>query len=164
MAGLKSALLFLLQSIVAGLAVAFVVVLIRPDLLPSVGAPQGKPPASYADAVDAILLWNGEVTEGAVSSVLIVENGAIVRRPHGNEVLPGTTTDFVVDVARAAGLVVHEEIIDEQRLRGADEIWLTGATKGIAPVTRLDGEPVGTGEVGPVWQRVVREFEQKLHE
>ena len=53
MAGLRSALLFLMQSIVAGLAVAFIVVLIRPDLLPAIGEPQGTPPASYADAVDA---------------------------------------------------------------------------------------------------------------
>ena len=53
MAGLKSTLLFLLQSIVAGLAVAFVVVLIRPDLLPSFDSLQERPPASYADAVDA---------------------------------------------------------------------------------------------------------------
>ena len=52
MAGVRSALLFLLQSIVAGLAVAFVVVLIRPDLLPAIGAGRDQPPASYADAVD----------------------------------------------------------------------------------------------------------------
>ena len=52
MAGLRSALLFLVQSIVAGLAVAFVVVLIRPDLLPSIGPTADQPPASYADAVD----------------------------------------------------------------------------------------------------------------
>ena len=48
MAGLKSALVFLLQAVVAGLAVAFVVVLARPDLMPGVGA---EKPASYADAV-----------------------------------------------------------------------------------------------------------------
>ena len=53
MAGLRSALLFLVQSIVAGLAVAFIVVLIRPDLLPAIGESQSQPPASYADAVDA---------------------------------------------------------------------------------------------------------------
>ena len=52
MARMKTALLFLLQSIVAGLAVAFVVVLIRPDLLPSVGSGEERPPASFADAVD----------------------------------------------------------------------------------------------------------------
>ena len=48
MAGLKSALVFLLQAIVAGLAVAFLVVLVRPDLMPGVGADE---PASFADAV-----------------------------------------------------------------------------------------------------------------
>lgn len=52
MAGLKSALLFVLQSIVVGLAVAFLAVLIRPDLLPNVGANARHPVASYADAVD----------------------------------------------------------------------------------------------------------------
>ena len=52
MAGLKSALLFILQSIVVGLAVAFVVVLVRPDLLPAVGSAQKSAPASYADAVE----------------------------------------------------------------------------------------------------------------
>jgi len=47
---MKSALLFVLQSIVVGLAVAFLIVLIRPDLLPDIGAGNGAP-ASYADAV-----------------------------------------------------------------------------------------------------------------
>ena len=44
-------MLFVLQSIVVGLAVAFLVVLVRPDLLPAVGRDHGAP-ASYADAVD----------------------------------------------------------------------------------------------------------------
>ncbi len=48
MAGLKSALVFVLQSIVVGLAVAFLVVFLRPDLMPGVG---NQSPASYADAV-----------------------------------------------------------------------------------------------------------------
>ena len=50
MAGLKSALVFLLQSIVVGLAVAFVIVLVRPDLMP--GVARSGQPASFADAVD----------------------------------------------------------------------------------------------------------------
>ena len=50
---MKSALLFLLQSIVAGLAVAFIVVLVRPELLPSLRSLEASAPASYAGAVDA---------------------------------------------------------------------------------------------------------------
>lgn len=49
---MKAALAFLLQSIVVGLAAAFLVVLVRPDLLPVVRDPAPSPPFSYADAVD----------------------------------------------------------------------------------------------------------------
>lgn len=51
-ASLKSALVFLLQSVVVGLAVAFLVVLVRPDLLPVLGVQPASQPFSYADAVD----------------------------------------------------------------------------------------------------------------
>jgi serine peptidase DegS len=51
-ARLKPILVFLLQSIVVGLAAAFVAVLIRPQLLPSLGEPESNSrPASYAEAV-----------------------------------------------------------------------------------------------------------------
>lgn len=120
--------------------------------------------AHEAGAIDAILLWNGEVTEGAVSSVLIVEKGEIIRRPNGNELLPGTTTDLVIEVARAAGLTCHEQIITEERLRAADEIWLTSATKNIAPVVQLDRQQIGTGSPGPVWRQVSEQFERQFSE
>lgn len=55
MARLKPVLIFLIQSVVVGLAAAFVVVLVRPQLLPVIDAgtgPRQGRPASYADAVD----------------------------------------------------------------------------------------------------------------
>ena len=48
---MKSVFIFVAQSIVVGLAVAFLVVLARPDLLPSFEAPGGAPAMSFADAV-----------------------------------------------------------------------------------------------------------------
>ena len=50
--GFKSALVFVLQSIVVGLAVAFLVVLVRPDLLPAISGGGNGAVASYAGAVD----------------------------------------------------------------------------------------------------------------
>jgi serine peptidase DegS len=54
LARLKPVLIFLFQSIVVGLAAAFVIVLLRPQLLPALEgrAPVAGQPASYADAVD----------------------------------------------------------------------------------------------------------------
>ncbi len=115
--------------------------------------------ASEAGANDAIFIRDGEVTEGATSSVIVVEDGTLVKRPNGDEVLPGTTTEFVIKLASAAGLECREERISEKRLRGADEIWLTSAMRGIAPVVSLDGEPVGDGQPGSVWRQVSALFE-----
>ena len=55
MARLKPVLIFLIQSVIVGLAAAFVVVLLRPQLLPAIDTGRigiAGPPASYADAVD----------------------------------------------------------------------------------------------------------------
>jgi serine peptidase DegS len=51
LSGVKPALLFIAQSIVVGLAVAFLVVLARPDLLPGAGLAGNGARASYADAI-----------------------------------------------------------------------------------------------------------------
>lgn len=50
MAGFKSVVVFFLQSIVVGLAAAFIVVLVRPDMMPGVAG--NNQPVSFADAVD----------------------------------------------------------------------------------------------------------------
>lgn len=52
LSGFKSALLFVVQSIVFGLAVAFLIVLFWPGLLPTMPGQASLTPASYADAVD----------------------------------------------------------------------------------------------------------------
>jgi len=120
--------------------------------------------AREAGAADAILIWDDEVTEGASSSVIIIENHELIRRPNGPEVLPGTTTDHVVTLACAAGLGYRQEPISVARLRSADEVWLTSATKGIAPVVLLDDQPIGTGTPGPVWQQVIKLYEASKRE
>lgn len=114
--------------------------------------------AFESGAVDAILILDGEVTEGAVSSVIIVENSELIRRPQGPEVLPGTTTDHVFEIAKTLGLTCRSEMISRSRLGSADEIWLTGATKGIAPVVTLDDREIGNGAPGPIWRQVTEKF------
>jgi D-alanine transaminase len=115
--------------------------------------------AHEAGAGEAILIRDGQLSEGSASSVIIVEAGALVRRPAGPDVLPGTTTDAVFAMARQCGFGCRDEPISEDRLRRADEVWVAAATRGIAPVVLLDGRPVGSGQPGPVWQKVAAAFE-----
>ncbi len=106
-------------------------------------------------AVEAVLVRDGEVTEGAASNVFAVHGGRVVTPPKGPRLLPGITRDLVVELGRAHGLPVAEETITPEQLRTADEIWLTSSTREILPVTRLDGRPVGSGSPGPCWQRMM---------
>ncbi len=115
--------------------------------------------AREADASEAILLRDGQLSEGSASSVIIVERGALIRRPAGPEVLPGTTTDAIFIAAARSGLECRDEMISEQRLREADEIWIAAATRGITPVLELDGRMIGDGRPGPVWRQVAAAFE-----
>ena len=103
---------------------------------------------------EAILIRDGLVTEGASSNVFIVSEGTIKTPVKDQNVLPGITRDLVVELLQEAGLGCSETAITAEELAGADEIWITSSTIGLVPVIRLDGNPVGKGRPGPVWQRV----------
>ncbi len=105
-----------------------------------------------AGAVEAILLRDGMLTEGAASNVFVVRNGILLAPPKSHLMLPGITYDVVLELAAT---IPHEvRPLTETELRGAHEIWLTSSTREITPVTRLDGQPVGAGEPGPLFRRM----------
>jgi len=107
-----------------------------------------------AGADECILLRSGFATEGAATNVFVVRDGVVSTPPHGSLLLPGITRDLVVEVATEAGVTVREEDVSESDLRGAAEIWVTSSTKEVVPVGELDGQQVGSGAPGPVWDRV----------
>lgn len=110
--------------------------------------------ARAAQAAEAILLRDGCVTEGAASSVFVVRDGKVSQPPPEPAILPGTTAPFVVDLLKKDGVATTFETISETQLRAADEIWLTSSTREALPVTTLDGQSVGPGVPGPLWQRL----------
>ena len=102
---------------------------------------------------EAILVREGKVTEGAASNVFIVKDEAIATPPKDGSILPGITRDLLVELLRGRDLDCRERPIGEDELKTADEIWLTGSMTGVAPVIRLNGEPVSGGKPGPAWRR-----------
>src|SRR3989344_2082242 len=105
-------------------------------------------------AVEAILVRDGVVTEGAASNIFVVKGGRLVTPPKGPYILPGVTRDLVVEIARANKIACDEKSIGIEALRTADEVWLTSSTKEILPITRIDGRPVGAGKPGPMHARM----------
>lgn len=113
-----------------------------------------------AGCVEAILVKDGDVTEGAASNVFIVVGATLVTPPKGPDLLPGITRDVVLELARADGIRCEERAIRDTEMRNADEIWLTSSTREILAVTTLDGRPIGGGRPGAMWKRVLALYQQ----
>jgi len=107
------------------------------------------------NAMEALLIRNGLVIEGSASNVFVVEAGNILTPAKGPQMLPGITRDLVLELAQQHGLPCQETDISEDRLRVADEIWMTSSTREIIPVTVLDGKAVGQESPGPVWKTMI---------
>ena len=107
-----------------------------------------------AGADEAIILRDGEVTEGTASNLFLVRDGIVTTPAKGQLLLPGVTRDLVVELCQRHHISCREQCIDEESLREADEIWLTSSTREIMPVIELDKQPLANGRPGPIWERV----------
>ena len=56
---------------------------------------------------------------------------------------------------RAGGIPLAERRLSPDELRGADEAFLTSATRGVLPITTIDERPLGAGVPGPVTRRLM---------
>ncbi len=116
--------------------------------------------AADAGVEDAILIKNGMVTEGTASNVFIVKNDICITPPTGRQLLPGITRDLVIEIIKNNTILIEEREIEEAELYDADEIWMTSSTREIAPVISLNGNKVGSGVAGAMWQQVMSLYQQ----
>lgn len=113
-------------------------------------------------AEEALMLnQQDEVAECSQSNFFIVRDGRVMTPPLSAGLLPGITREFVFDVARAAGVPAEEHTLTTADVWAADEAFITGTTREITPVVKIDGRPVGDGMPGPVTRTLLETFRQK---
>ncbi|MGD9788895.1 MAG: D-amino acid aminotransferase [Sulfuricellaceae bacterium] len=110
--------------------------------------------AADAGAAETVMLRDGVLTEGAASSIFVVWENILMAPPKSHLVLPGTTYDVVLELARDDGMRVEVRDVSEYELRTAAEVWLASSTREVLPITQLDGSPVGDGRPGPLYRRI----------
>ncbi|TDF41543.1 D-alanine aminotransferase [Alteromonadaceae bacterium M269] len=118
---------------------------------------------AYDQGVAETILYNKDrqVTEASTSNVFVIKNNCITTPPLDSQLLPGVTRHIVLDIIRSkTQYEVGEEIVTFDDLKQADEVWLTSASKEVAPVTLIDGDPVADGKVGGLWLAIMSLFEQ----
>jgi D-alanine transaminase len=112
-------------------------------------------------ASEAILVGDdGTITEGAGSAFFAIDGSenVLLTRPLGHEILPSITRAMVMQVAQRAGIGVVERALTPEQAARCDELFIAVTTKDIVPVTRFNGDPVGTGRCGPLTGKLIQEF------
>lgn len=112
-----------------------------------------------AGGSEAILIRNGEVTEGSASNLFMAKDSCIMTPPKGPRLLPGITRDLIVELAHENKFSISETNFTPDELAAADEIWLSSSTKEILPVTQLDDVAVNDGLPGPLWRQMTTLFQ-----
>ena len=110
--------------------------------------------AVEAGTMEALLLRDGFLIEGAASNIFVVSQNVLLAPPKNHLMLPGITYDLVLELAAANGIATLVGPVAEATVRAADEIWLTSSTREVLPITLLDGRAVGNGLPGPLFKRM----------
>ncbi|MEX0907341.1 MAG: D-amino-acid transaminase [Gemmatimonadota bacterium] len=128
-------------------------------LLPNVLANQE---AHAAGAFEALFVRDGVLIEGSHSNLFGVVNDTLVTYPSSNYILTGITRNLVLELARDAGIPTAEAPILWDQRPAITELFLSGTTTEVMPVTRLDGQAVGDGRRGPITTRLQQAFRDRI--
>lgn len=105
----------------------------------------------------AVLLdQDGFVSEASTASVLMFRRDEGLTAPDAAKVLPSISVGVIESLADAAGIPLRYQDFRIESLRSADEVLLSSTSPCVLPVTRVDGQPVGTGYPGAVFQTLIR--------
>ena len=131
------------------------------SLLPNVLARQIS---ADQGATETILFRDGFLTEASASNVWVVHEGAVLGPPKSEFLLEGIRVELIRELCAEIGIAYNLRPIAEADVLGADEVFLSSATKEVLAVTRLDGQPVGHGAMhgkpGPVYARLYAAYQR----
>jgi len=117
-----------------------------------------KGEASRAGAFDALMLNpEGYIAECTVSNIFFVKDRVVHTPSIATGILAGVTREQVLSIARGLGLLVKEGLYPPSVLASADEVFLTGTSIEVLPVSR-----VGEYEfsVGPITKSLMTAYSE----
>ena len=119
--------------------------------------------AKQFGALEAIMLnEQGYVAECTADNVFIVHKGEIITPSASQGALKGITRGAIIDIARELNMPLRETDMTRYDIWCADECFLTGTGAEVIPVVKLDGREIGSGKPGPVTQKVLASFRQRV--
>jgi len=103
---------------------------------------------------------DGFVAEGTGDNFFVIKDGTIYS-PEGRNILRGISRDYVMkELGPQLNIPVVEKNLDPYDIYTADEAFMTGTPFCMLPVTRINGDKIGDGMVGSVFNRVLKAWSE----
>ena len=96
----------------------------------------------------------GFITEGTGNNFFMVRNGEILT-PKPHDILRGVSRQACMELADQLAIPVHEADLSPYDVREADEAWFTSTTICMVPITRFNFHPIGSGQPGPIYNKLL---------
>jgi D-alanine transaminase len=93
--------------------------------------------AIAAGFAENLLVREGYFTEGSHSSLFFVKYGVLHTHPEGPEILSGVTRAEVINICADLNIKVVEKAVHIDELVEVDEIFVTGTTTQIIPISSI---------------------------
>jgi branched-chain amino acid aminotransferase len=98
---------------------------------------------------------NNRLLEGTVTNFFMFVGDKLVTARGG--ILPGITRQVLLDMLKDE-FEIQIRDIDKSEIASATEAFISGSTREVVPVVKINDTPVGNGEIGPNVRRVMEIF------
>lgn len=98
----------------------------------------------------------GRVTEASTANVLAFFKAEGLVSPRRERILPGITLQTVAELAAQNSIPFGERDLVPAELSSCDELFLCSTSPCLLPVTEWNGQAVGSGKPGPIFQTLLR--------
>ena len=108
-----------------------------------------------------LLFRDGYFTEGSHTTIFFVKSDTVYTHPEGRQILSGITRRVIIEICKDLNIPIKEEAFAVANLSEVDEVFLTGTTTQVAPVSsiEIEGKEVfGRSEKGETTRRLQEEF------
>ncbi len=121
--------------------------------------------ANTQGAEEALMCnYRGELSECSQSNFFLVRNGVVLTPGIEAGLLEGITRAFLFDIGREEGMEIREATLFPADLNAADEAFITGTTRELSPVVRVDDRVIGTGKPGPITLQLLKAYRKRAWE
>jgi D-alanine transaminase len=111
-------------------------------------------------AAETVMFRDGYLSEAAAANVWLAQGGVLLGPPKDNLVLEGIRYGVIEELCRDAGIPFELRRIARSEVFAADELLLSNASKEILPVSRLDGQAIGSGRPGPIYEKLYAGYQR----